>query len=508
MASTSSSSSSRNDMKGAAVDRLGPVLARVESEELLKCQVCFDDASGDPVIMTCRHQHLSCFSCVFRQFQARARSRTPVRCPTCRHNSGGFIIATRLRRMATAMQGASQPPQSTQPDPGPSSEQYFACMDAMAGRFPRTFRHARSSCIVSPHQMSVFVNNYPGLCECVLGRGTLNDMLWRDANNRLLIRVGSGGSDENNSADARRRRGAPPPPAAAVGVEQQQQQQQQQQHDDDDEEEEGGAEAAALATGSLEFTVRSLRDEEEEGSEDDGHFREVARVFLDVFTRVQARRRMRERVVEANARAREMIAPQDRQDRQEDRSWAILTLTEAVVGAGAGGGGAAAAGAAAEEPPPRYSLRSAGPPVPLASPDAECFLVMALPQDSALPPHFRLMRSIRAAHEYLATEAHAGIALAVRLDRLRDADSSIDEVTLPMFYAAPPGAADSIRVPRPQSDSTSALLAWMLGAGVLTAVHLTHFTRIITLLHRRWDAAAGNLGQLLRSLPGEEHSHE
>jgi hypothetical protein len=425
------------DTDGATLET---VRAAIEREELLKCQICLEDASADPVSMTCTHQHVSCFSCMLNLYRARARTHAPVCCPSCRQGGGGFIVMSRLRRLMEAVGPAR--PADGDAAAGHSSAGYFACMDAMAGRFPRTFRYARTSCIVSPQQMAIYVNNLESLRVCVLeGRGTTDDILWRDANNRLLIRLsgshGSHGSRGGQQAQAQE---------AQTQTETQTQRAA---------EAEGGGEGGAGPTlVSMTFTAETPR----QTRSDQERFSEVAEVFMGVFSRLQARRRIQE-LAEAAA----SLATADRLPRRSHR----------------------------------YNLRHGRAGTDEAS--AQCFLTM-LVADSAESAEFQLFMSEAAAREAAARHAerraNAVVLFAASLEALASEESAIDQVVAPLAYSMP-YSDQLLRLGDSIPPTASGLLAYLLGHSVLTASHLTAFTITLARMHTEWREAAGDVHRLL-----------
>ena len=160
-------------------------------DDMMLCAVCYEVAASDPVSMTCKAQHVFCFECIFSYFKSRAVSLESLSCPSCRHGNGSFLVMKRLKDLyKTARPRAVE--ENTMESAQPHSSQYFDSLIVLKNRFPRRFRHATDSCVVSASQMSLFVQNYDVLRE-LLGAGDLTvDMIeaksWRGPDGRLLPR--------------------------------------------------------------------------------------------------------------------------------------------------------------------------------------------------------------------------------------------------------------------------------------------------------------------------------
>lgn len=170
--------------------------------DLMMCAVCYENAATDPVSMTCKAQHVFCFECIFNYFRSRAISLGSLSCPSCRHGNGSFLVMKRLKDLYHASQSGGTAAMSD----AVNSSQYYDSLEILKNRFPRRFRYATDSCVVSAAQMSVFVQNYTVLQE-LLGAGDLTvDMIeeksWRGPDGRLLPR-------RMSTRMPRPRRGAP-----------------------------------------------------------------------------------------------------------------------------------------------------------------------------------------------------------------------------------------------------------------------------------------------------------
>lgn len=151
---------------------------------LLLCYICQSPAISDPVSMTCKSQHVFCFTCIF-DYYSRCSNQGNLCCPNCRHGNGSFLVMSRLKRVCNlVLEGEEDETSSSNSGSSErtiqTSDEYYTFLPDLARRFPRRFRHSAESCVITTSQMLLFINNY-NLLKLLRERSDNALPMWRDA---------------------------------------------------------------------------------------------------------------------------------------------------------------------------------------------------------------------------------------------------------------------------------------------------------------------------------------
>lgn len=167
----------------------------------LECGVCYLDASKDPVSMTCRAQHIYCFSCMFQYFKCKVGNMDTISCPHCRHGNGCLIVHGKMASVMSPLGyfNMVKPSSSDTMEPKdnesvnkviPNSNEYFMSLPDLSRRFPRTFRLSENSCVITTEQMLYFVNNHTILKALREYDGMSGEpepeVTWRNLKNQII----------------------------------------------------------------------------------------------------------------------------------------------------------------------------------------------------------------------------------------------------------------------------------------------------------------------------------
>lgn len=154
-------------------------------EDILLCYICQSSAEDDPVSMTCKSQHVFCFSCIY-DYYSNCQNENVLSCPNCRFGNGSFLIMSRLKRACDVML-KDEPKEEEEENEREiaSSKQFFLALPDLKRRFPRKFRHSMESCVVTTQQMMLFVKNHE-LLNRLRNRNNDHVFQWRDSNGNLI----------------------------------------------------------------------------------------------------------------------------------------------------------------------------------------------------------------------------------------------------------------------------------------------------------------------------------
>ncbi len=130
-------------------------------DETLLCNTCLGSAKADPVTMTCKKQHVFCFSCVFEYYKLRQIDVDILSCPTCREGNGSFIVQHMVRELGKELETLVDEETANQ-NAGctdKKSDDFYMAVPDMKRRFPKMFEKD-PGCIILVEQFAIYVNNF------------------------------------------------------------------------------------------------------------------------------------------------------------------------------------------------------------------------------------------------------------------------------------------------------------------------------------------------------------
>lgn len=139
----------------------------MEEENIPSCGICLLSLV-DPVSMTCKGQHMYCFSCIFGYYKSKSSVLNRVCCPECRLGNGAIILHTVYGEMLKVW-GNNTKDEVNRIEGSVVSSEYFKALPDLKRQFPLVFGDANDNCIITPEQMCLFVNNYELLNKLQLG---------------------------------------------------------------------------------------------------------------------------------------------------------------------------------------------------------------------------------------------------------------------------------------------------------------------------------------------------
>lgn len=168
-----------------------------DTQELLHCSICMETSCKDIVTMTCKGQHVYCFSCVFnfikdsRDGEGHRKRIGEFSCPTCRQGNGSLVVQSRLEKVVNSLKKHNEEEQQQdgvveETTQVPTLSEYYSSLDFLGARFPRKFRRGKDSCIITVTQLALFVHNYE-LLKQLISDETIVVRVWRNYDGKVIV---------------------------------------------------------------------------------------------------------------------------------------------------------------------------------------------------------------------------------------------------------------------------------------------------------------------------------
>lgn len=133
------------------------------------CGIC-TNVVHEPVQMTCSGEHIFCFDCIFKYYQAR--SVDEINCPNCRRGNGSVVVVSKLGTLLQRYLTLNPLPVEEE-DVSDDGEvvrrigfaDYKRLLPLLIRRFPKKSSTAEGSCVILNDQFALFARNYQTLCD-------------------------------------------------------------------------------------------------------------------------------------------------------------------------------------------------------------------------------------------------------------------------------------------------------------------------------------------------------